>query len=97
MQMSPRAPSATTLGERMSQVPDDSTRKPQDSQSAAESESEATTREEMIDTLLHPDRAKHDELGRTEGGARHQAEQPSPTPGPREQPAAPIDVSNVDE
>lgn len=47
--------------------------------------------EEVVEVLLHPDRAHHDELGRTrepngDGGA-----------GPREQPAAPIDVKHVDE
>jgi hypothetical protein len=55
-------------------------------------ESEAT-RDELIDTLLHPDRARHDELGRTTGTTPAE----SPAAGPREQPAAPIDTDDVDE
>lgn len=47
--------------------------------------------EEMVDVLLHPDRAHHDELGRTREGSE------DGEAGPREQPAAPIDVAHVDE
>ena len=49
--------------------------------------------EEMIDVTLQPDRAHHDELGRTdENGVV-----PDAQPSPREQPAAAIDVTDVDE
>lgn len=47
--------------------------------------------EEVIEASLHPDRAHHDELGRTRG-LEEDGE-----PGPREQPAAPIDVAHTDE
>ena len=58
-----------------------------------------TTREEVLEALLHADRAQHDELGRTgtrEAGGRteHEGE---PHSSPREQAAAPIDLHNVDE
>jgi hypothetical protein len=46
--------------------------------------------EEVIETL-QPDRAHHDELGRTVNHAD------GCEPSPREQPAEPIDVGNVDE
>ena len=46
--------------------------------------------EQLIDVSVQPDRAHHDELGRTRNGT----EQPA---SPREQPAAPIDVSKVGE
>jgi hypothetical protein len=46
--------------------------------------------EEIIDTL-QPDRAHHDELGRTVDHAD------GCEPSPREQPAEPIDVDEVDE
>jgi hypothetical protein len=46
--------------------------------------------EHVIDTL-HPDRAHHDEMGRTVDRAD------GCEPSPREQPAEPIDVDNVDE
>jgi hypothetical protein len=44
--------------------------------------------EQLIDVSVQPDRAHHDELGRTRNGT----EQPA---SPREQPAAAIDVSEV--
>ena len=44
--------------------------------------------EQLIDVSVQPDRAHHDELGRTRNGT----EQPA---SPREQPAAAIDVSNA--
>jgi hypothetical protein len=47
--------------------------------------------EEVIDAELQPDRAHHDELGRTANGAEE------PEPSPREQPPEPIDLSKVDE
>jgi hypothetical protein len=47
--------------------------------------------EEEIDVALHPDRAHHDELGRTVEPAEHNA------PSPREQPAGPIDIGKVEE
>ena len=54
------------------------------------------TRDEVVRALLQPDRAQHDELGRTlslylndDGGESHSS--------PREQAAAPIDLHNVDE
>jgi hypothetical protein len=48
----------------------------------------------VLQALLHADRAHHDELGRTE--SEHTLEDPSES-SPREQGAAPIDLSNVDE
>ena len=52
------------------------------------------TRQEVIDALLHIDRARYDELGRTviadHAGMRRRS-------SPREQAAAPIDLTNVDE
>ena len=47
--------------------------------------------EEVIDVSLHPDRAHHDEIGRTEEPAEHTP------PSPREQPAESMDIHNVDE
>ena len=47
--------------------------------------------EEVIDTSLQPDRAHHDELGRTANGVEEHE------PSPREQPPEPIDLGNVDE
>jgi hypothetical protein len=46
--------------------------------------------EEIIDAELQPDRAHHDELGRTANGEEHE-------PSPREQPPEPIDLGKVDE
>jgi hypothetical protein len=46
--------------------------------------------EEVVDTL-QPDRAHHDELGRTVNPAD------GCEPSPREQPAEPIDIGKVDE
>jgi hypothetical protein len=46
--------------------------------------------EEVMDTL-QPDRAHHDEVGRTADAAD------GCDPSPREQPAEPIDVGKVDE
>jgi hypothetical protein len=45
--------------------------------------------EEVIESL-QPDRAHHDELGRTANGAEEE-------PSPREQPAEPIDLDSIDE
>jgi hypothetical protein len=56
----------------------------------AEPNTEAVV-EEVIEALLHPDRAHHDELGRT------REPDDDGEPGPREQPAAPLDVEHVDE
>jgi len=58
------------------------------------------TREEVIEALLHADRAQYDELGRTGhpeiwGEPKTQAE--ASCSSPREQGAAPIDLHNVDE
>jgi hypothetical protein len=50
---------------------------------------EAAALEEMLD-VLQPDRAHHDELGRTRNGTAEPA-------SPREPPAAPLDVANVGE
>jgi hypothetical protein len=47
--------------------------------------------EEVIDASLHPDRAHHDEIGRTEEPSEHTL------PSPREQPAEAIDIGNVEE
>lgn len=47
--------------------------------------------EEVIDTSLQPDRAHHDELGRTANGVGEHE------PSPREQPSEPIDLAKVDE
>ena len=47
--------------------------------------------EEVIDTSLQPDRAHHDELGRTANGFEPHE------PSPREQPSEPIDLGDVDE
>ena len=47
--------------------------------------------EEVIDTSLQPDRAHHDELGRTANGVEEHE------PSPREQPPEPIDLGKVDE
>lgn len=51
-------------------------------------------RDETVEALLHPDRSHHDELGRVEeddDAADH------PRSSPREQGAAPIDITKVDE
>ncbi len=45
--------------------------------------------EEVLETSLQPDRAHHDELGRT-NGEEHE-------PSPREQAPEPIDLDTVDE
>jgi hypothetical protein len=50
--------------------------------------------DETVEALLHPDRAHHDELGRTETA---EGAVPHPRSSPREQGAAPIDLSKVDE
>ena len=47
--------------------------------------------EEVIDAELQPDRAHHDELGRTANGVDALGT------SPREQPAEPIDLGKVDE
>lgn len=53
----------------------------------------ATAEEELLDAL-HPDRARHDELGRTRSGESETAQEHA---SPREQAAAPIDLERVDE
>jgi hypothetical protein len=50
-----------------------------------------TVLEEVIDAELQPDRAHHDELGRTANGLEEHAS------SPREQPSEPIDLRTVDE
>ena len=52
--------------------------------------SEETALEEVIDAELQPDRAHHDELGRT--AADKESER-----SPREQPPKPLDLGKVDE
>jgi hypothetical protein len=47
--------------------------------------------EEVIDAELQPDRAHHDELGRTANGVEERE------PSPREQPSEAIDLGKVDE
>ena len=47
--------------------------------------------EQEIDASLHPDRAHHDEIGRTAEPSAHTLR------SPREQPAESIDIRNVDE
>ena len=57
------------------------------------------TREEVLEALLHADRAQHDELGRTgeTWGKAEVEEETRSHSSPREQGAAPIDLRNVDE
>lgn len=63
----------------------------------AEAPTEAeTVEEEVIDASLYPDRAHHDELGHTEEPEPDHRSREVP-PSPREQPAAPIDIGQVDE
>ena len=50
-----------------------------------------TLLEEVIEASLQPDRAHHDELGRTANGVEEHE------PSPREQPSEPIDLAHVDE
>lgn len=52
---------------------------------------EHTVLEEVIEAELQPDRAHHDELGRTANGVEESE------PSPREQPPEAIDLGNVDE
>ena len=52
-----------------------------------------TALEEMIDASLNPDRAHHDELGRTNEPLSDGEQDASP----REQPAAPLDISQTGE
>ena len=52
-----------------------------------------TALEEVIETSLNPDRAHHDELGRTNEPPSDGEQEASP----REQPAAPLDISQTDE
>lgn len=54
-----------------------------------------TTREEVLDALLHADRAQHDELGRT-GSSETVGDSPMHS-SPREQAAEAISLDNVDE
>jgi hypothetical protein len=53
------------------------------------------TRDEVVRALLQPDRAQHDELGRTLSFGMDDDEESHSSP--REQAAAPIDLHNVDE
>lgn len=53
------------------------------------------TRDEVLRALLQPDRAQHDELGRTL--SLDMDGDPESHSSPREQAAAPIDLQNVDE
>ena len=55
-----------------------------------------TTRDEVVRALLQPDRAQHDELGRTLSVDMNGEDAESHS-SPREQAAAPIDLQNVDE
>jgi hypothetical protein len=59
-------------------------------------EQDGATRQEVIDALLHPDRSRSDELGRTEDDEQQKPASSTPS-SPREQPAAPIDMTDVDE
>jgi len=52
-----------------------------------------TALEEMIDASLNPDRAHHDELGRTNEPLSDGEQEASP----REQPAAALDISQTGE
>jgi hypothetical protein len=54
-------------------------------------------REEVVRALLHPDRAQHDELGRMDELADEVEGHSSKRSSPREQPAGPLDLTNVDE
>jgi len=51
-------------------------------------------REEIIEALLQPDRSRHSELGRTDDANAQKRVRRS---SPREQGAAPIDITKVDE
>jgi len=53
--------------------------------------------EEVIDALLEPDRAHHDEIGRTSELPASAPEPPLAHASPREQPAAPLDPEAVSE
>jgi hypothetical protein len=53
--------------------------------------------DEVIDTSLHPDRAHHDELGRTEESVSSGSQPEEAPPSPREQPAVPLDIQRIDE
>jgi hypothetical protein len=56
-------------------------------------DADEAVRREVMDACFEPDRAHHDELGHTdENGAI-----PDPPASPREQPAAAMDVTRVDE
>jgi len=48
---------------------------------------------EVVDAMLEPDRAHHDEIGRTRNGTK----EAEPAGSPREQPAAPIDIEEIGE
>lgn len=56
-----------------------------------------STREEVMDAMLHADRAQHDELGRTIESADDSGNEEWSLSSPREQGAAPLDLDNVDE
>lgn len=53
----------------------------------------AAVRKEVMDACFEPDRAHHDELGRTDENGKI----PDAPASPREQPAAAMDVTRVDE
>jgi hypothetical protein len=59
--------------------------------SATSARAASVVLEEVIDASLQPDRAHHDEIGRTKEPSEHTL------PSPREQPAEAIDIGKVDE
>ena len=58
-----------------------------------------STREEVVDAMLHSDRAQYDELGRTRRieSADDRGDEEWSRSSPREQGAAPLNLDNVDE
>jgi hypothetical protein len=54
-------------------------------------------REETVQALLHPDRAHHDELGHADDVSATSEEPLHGHSSPREQGAAPLDMTKVDE
>lgn len=63
----------------------------------ARSDRPESTRDEVVRALLQPDRAQHDELGRTLSLGVDDDSDSEWHSSPREQAAAPIDLHNVDE
>ena len=53
-------------------------------------------RDETVEALLHPDRSHHDELGRVEDEPSRSTP-PHPRSSPREQGAAPIDITKTED